>query len=90
VKGASLAGQREPLKYAGEPLRELVFKELDDLMDILMNAKLANTIGSDEFQAYKHKASGIALALAIFTSPYNPSVDAVRAEAIERWEARQA
>lgn len=77
----------EPSKHAGPPLRELVFERLDARVTVLMNARLdARPIPEQE----RHEATGLATALAIFTNPYSPDVDAIRAEAMERWEARNA
>jgi hypothetical protein len=59
-------------------------------MDELMAAKFNGVPVGPELATLRDKASGIALALAIFTNPYQTSVDAIRAEAVERWEARQS
>lgn len=77
----------EPGKHAGPSLRELAFKELDAVMDRLMDATLDEQPISPTDRG---EAKGLAIALAIFTNPYNPNVDAIRAEAMERWEARNA
>lgn len=77
----------EPSKHAGPSLRELVFRKLDEVMDWLMETEQE---GGDELDQKVGEARGLATALAIFTNPYNPSVDAIRAEAMDRWEARNA
>jgi hypothetical protein len=80
-----------PGKYAGPTLRELCLRELDKIMDTLMDARLKRIDLLDEVQTgLREKASGIALAIAIFTNPYSPNVDAIRAEAVDRWETRQS
>ena len=78
---------KPPGTFTGPTLRELVFKELDAVMDRLMDATLDEQPISPTDRG---EAKGLATALAIFSNPYNPSVDAVRAEALERWEARNA
>lgn len=44
--------------------------------------------GWEELEGVKGKALGLATAIAIVYNPYMPNVDAVRAEAAERWAAR--
>lgn len=76
-----------PGTFTGPSLRELVFERLDARVTVLLDARLdAQPIPEQE----RHEATGLAIALAIFTDPYNPDVDAIRAEAMERWEARNA
>lgn len=45
----------------------------------------------EEWQHYgeeRGQAQGLAYALAVLTNPYNVDVDAIRAEALERWEKK--
>lgn len=76
----------EPGKHAGPSLRELVFQRLDVVTDRLMDMRDAGL--SDREMV--GEAKGLADALAIFTNPYQPNIDAIRVEAMERREARQA
>lgn len=78
---------KPPGSFTGPSIRELTFQKLDEVMDRLMDARLD---GQDPLQADIHEAKGLATALAIFSNPYNPNIDAIRAEAVERWEARNA
>lgn len=78
---------KPPGTYAGPSLLELVWRQLDEVMDELMDARLD---GREPDKVQAGTALGYAGAIAIFSNPYNPNVDAVRAEAVERWEARQA
>lgn len=77
----------EPGKHAGPSLRELVFQKLDAIMDRLMDARLD---GQTPEESDVQQAKAYADCLAIFTNPYSPNVDAIRAEAMDRWEARNA
>lgn len=70
----------DSVSCAGRSIREIVWEELDVVMERLMSGNQAED-GRDA-----GRAEGLAFALAIFQNPYLPSVDAVRAEAVERWE----
>lgn len=78
---------KPPQTYAGPSLREMVFQKLDVVMDRLMDARLDGQLPE---QVDIYQAQAYADALAIFTNPYSPNMDAIRAEAVERWEARNA
>lgn len=46
--------------------------------------------GAEEWRQYgewRGQAQGVAYAIAVLSNPYGPDVDAVRHEAMERWEA---
>lgn len=68
--------------YGGPTLLEALWNEMDRLMEGLMTGEDAEDEG-DRF-----RAAELAWVLAIVTNPYNPSVDAIRAETMKRWEAR--
>lgn len=69
--------------YGGPTLLEALWQEMDRLMEALMTGADAED-GMD-----KGRAQELAWVLAIVSNPYNPSVDAIRAEAVERWNASQ-
>jgi hypothetical protein len=56
---------------------------MDRLMEGLMTKQDAED-GGDKFRAQE-----LAWVLAIVTNAYDPSVDRIRAEAMERWKAQQ-
>lgn len=70
-------------EYAGPSLHELLWDEMDRLMEGLMTGQDAEDGGD------KYRAQGVAYCLAVFTNPYAPSVDAIRATAMERWNNQQ-
>lgn len=70
--------------YGGPTLTEALWSEMDRLMEGLMTGADAED-GGDKF-----RAAELAWVLAITTNPYNPSVDAIRAETVERWNKAQA
>lgn len=72
---------------AGPSILELVWVELDKVMDVLMAAKLGGELPEPERVG---SAQGLALAIAILLNPYKPNINAVRVEAVNRWEGRQA
>jgi hypothetical protein len=70
--------------YGGPTLLEALWAEMDTLMERLMTGQTAED-GGDKFRAQE-----LAWVLAIVTNPYEPSVDAIRAETMRRWEAAEA
>lgn len=66
----------------GMTIIELIWGQLDEVMDSLMEP------GQDDERNRGH-AYGLALAIAILRRPDAYDVDAVREEALIRWEARQ-
>jgi hypothetical protein len=69
--------------YGGETLIEALWSEMDRLMEGLMTESDAEDGGD------RYRAAELAWVLAIVTNPYNPSVDAIRAETVKRWEEAQ-
>lgn len=67
--------------YGGPTLLEALWSEMDRLMEGLMTGADAEDGGD------RYRAQELAWVLAIVTNPYAPSVDAIRAEAVERWNA---
>lgn len=90
-----------PHVNAGKTLIEIIWEELDAVVDRLKTEgkpKLPSASRTQEqswkdqaeqWQAYgeeRGQAQGLAYALAVLTNPYNVDVDAIRSEALERWE----
>lgn len=74
--------------HAGASIYELIWAELDHVMDALMQAQ-PHGATPEEAAALRNQAIGLARALAILTNPYAPDIDAIRAQAVERWETKQ-
>lgn len=70
--------------YGGPTLLEALWSEMDTIMERLMTGQTSED-GGDKFRAQE-----LAWVLAIVTDPYEPSVDKIRAETMERWNASQA
>jgi hypothetical protein len=70
--------------YGGPTLLEALWNEMDRLMEGLMTQADAEDGGD------RYRAQELAWVIAIVTNAYNPSIDAVRAEAMRRWEAAEA
>lgn len=79
-------GMRVP---AGPSILETLWRKLDETMVQLMSYSNPGTLTPSPDQA---KFRGMALAraedIAVITNPYDPNLDAVRAEAAARYEAR--
>lgn len=69
--------------YGGGTLIENLWAEMDVIMERLMTGQQAED-GGDRFRAEE-----LAWVLAIVTNAYDPSVDRIRAETMERWNAAQ-
>jgi hypothetical protein len=70
---------------AGGSVREMLWSELDDVVD-----KIQRRVDRGKQPLNKHvgQAQGLALALAILVNPFAYDVDAIRVEAMARYEAR--
>lgn len=81
VEAVQVKLQRPDLRpiYGGPTLLEALWAEMDRLMEALMTESDAED-GGDRF-----RAAELAWVLAIVSNPYNPSVDAIRAETMRRW-----
>jgi hypothetical protein len=65
----------------GKSLFEMLWEELDAIVErIMAEAADEHDVG---------KAQGVAFAIATIQNPYRPSIEAVRAEAMRRWELDQ-
>lgn len=75
-------------ELAGKSVLDLLWERLDAFVDELMAP--AHEGGELELAERKGHAYGMAEAIALVTNPYHPDIDAVRGEAMERWEQRNA
>lgn len=64
----------------GKTILEMLWEELDAVVDRLMTGQEAED-GRDP-----GRAEGMALAIAVMQNPYRPSWEAVRDQAVARWE----
>ena len=64
----------------GKTILELLWDELDAIMDRLMSD------GEAEDGRDPGRAEGVAYCIAVMQNPYLPNIDAVREQAMERWE----
>jgi len=69
--------------YGGPTLMEALWGEMDRLMEALMTGADAEDGGD------KYRAQELAWVIAVVSNPYDPSVDRVRAEAMDRWNKQQ-
>lgn len=85
-----------------QALLEEGWKELDTIVEHIMwegEPQSRNTWNPDDlaaireqFQEYgewRGQAQGIAYMLAVLTNPYQPDIEAIRSEAMQRWEEGQ-
>jgi hypothetical protein len=80
-----------------QALHEELWKELDTIVDHIMSEgePVLSQADIEEYEVeafrkygeWRGQAQGVAYALAVLTNPYQPDVDKIRAEAMERWEA---
>jgi hypothetical protein len=71
--------------HAGGSIIQMMWLELDEAVDRIQK-RVAK--GKDPLKADVGEARGLATAIAILTNPYAYDVDAVREEAMQRWDAR--
>lgn len=101
----------QPHAHAGKSLIEIIWEELDTVLDRLMSDGEPNEeVYAEEFidksvsgaegkadalhwrdkirewGEERGQAQGLAFALAVLTNPYEVNVDAIREQAMERWE----
>lgn len=69
-------------KVAGKSIIDLLWEEMDHLMDLLMEDHC------EEPEWTRGRATGVAWAIALMSNPYLQNVDQVRTLAKERWEQR--
>lgn len=66
----------------GKSIFEMLWEELDAIVERLQAG------ASDDVEADKGRAQGVAFAIATIQNPYLPNIEAVRNEAMDRWEAQ--
>ena len=89
------------LLNAGRSISEMLWEELDRVMDILMvEGEPAKWTGSEDSEdvgtasewlqwgEQRGQAQGVAYAIALMYSPYAPNVPHIKELAMERWESR--
>lgn len=69
---------------SGRSIVEMLEDELDAVIDQLMEA------GSEATEGEKGRAMGLSTAIAIIRNPYAPNVRSAKAQAMARWDSRQA
>lgn len=85
--------------HAGRSLLEILWEELDAVMERLMTDEKPDFRGSgvpyeeryELIRAWgeeRGQAQGLAYAIAVLTNPYAPSVPAIRQEAVARWKSK--
>lgn len=89
-----------PHPYAGMSVLDILWQDLDDCMDQLMEdeprvpkqwgVKPPQEIAKEQraWGELRGQAQGLAFAIAILTNPYAADVPAVKKEAMARWEKR--
>lgn len=68
---------------SGKSILEHYWEELDTIMDRLMTEGSEAADGQD-----KGRAETAAYFIAILENPYNPDIDAVKIQCVDRWNAR--
>lgn len=88
-----MAGGAYPVP-PGPSILDKLWAEMDHQLGKLMALDAVDFPHEEAFElastGQKGMCLGIAKCLAIMLAPYDPDVDAVRAEAMERWEARRS
>lgn len=67
----------------GKSVLDLLWEHLDDFVDAVQEP-----VNEEEADLSKGRAHGMAVAIALVTNPYDPDVDEVKAQAMERWADR--
>lgn len=91
-----------PHPYAGMSILDILWQDLDDVMDQLMGdeeprvpkqwgVKPPQDIAKEQraWGELRGQAQGLAFAIAVLTNPYKGDVPAVKKEAMQRWQTRQ-
>lgn len=77
------AGNAHKSMCAGKSIYEIMWDELMTIVERLMTGQEAED-GRDP-----GRAEGVAYAIAVFTNPYAPNLEAIRDQAMERWEKEE-
>lgn len=79
---------RKSHPVTGRNLLEIMWELIDQAMNVLMSPE-ADEMFPAEHREHVGYALGLATMYATFVNPYQPDIDAVRHEAVARWEERQ-
>jgi hypothetical protein len=74
-------------RIAGKTILELMWEDLDNTMDLIMDDNLAWE--GDDYENTRGRASGVAWCIALVSNPYVDGFEGVRELAVERWQQRQ-
>lgn len=74
------AGNAPATMCGGKSLHEMLWDELMTIVERLMTGQESED-GRDP-----GRAEGVAYAIAVFTNPYAPNLEAIREQAMDRWE----
>lgn len=72
----------------GKSLLDLLWEQLDQFVDEYQEMTDGGFLEEAVAEA-RGRAHAAAVCVALVTNPYSPQVDAIKAEAMERWEQRQ-
>ena len=75
-------------QYAGRSIIEIMWEELDGIMDQIMDLRELDKQDLDP-QWAKGRANGVAWCISVLQNPYVANVAQVRQIAKERWQQRQ-
>lgn len=70
--------------YAGRSILEIIWQELDHMMEIIMDADKYDL--AEPIDWYRARANGIAYAIAVIQNPYEINLSQVREQAKQRWQ----
>lgn len=82
-----------------QALLEEGWKELETIVELIMSEDeptVTNVHHKNKMDALKQyyelrgQAQGVAYMIAVLTNPYQPDIEAIRAEAMQRWEAGES
>lgn len=77
-------------EHVGRSILEILWEALDLKMEQLGEADAAEEgwdhAGWEQYGMLRGKAAGLAYAIAVLQNPYEPNIDAVRNEAVERYD----
>jgi hypothetical protein len=82
-KQAKLAAKWES-ECGGKSILEMYWDELDSLMLVLMDPE-ENVVEVAELR--KGRAEGVAWCIAVLVNPYHPDINAIRGQAVDRYNA---
>lgn len=81
ITSSGVPQELPPTPTSGRTLRDIVWEMIDEAVDACY--------AIDAERGVSEYARGLATMYATFINPYQPNVNAIRHEAVERWESRQ-